>query len=373
MNINLLQKKFKEGLNIIGRGTSKATSLPILKNILINTKDSFLNLSSTDLEIGVKWWAIVKTEKDGKVTIPYNSLSSFINFLPDEKIELKVKDNNLLINCSDYKTQINGVDAQEFPIIPEVEEKEKIIINSDVLCDSLLKIIDIPSLSKVKPEISGVLFSFNKAELKIVATDSYRLAESIVFLDKSSKSVFSFIIPQRTAREVINIFKEVDKDIEVIFGENQILFRVKMDDSDHPYIELTSKVIEGSYPDYESIIPKKTETQIILNKDEFLNKIKAASVFTSKVNEVNLNISPDEGEIVIKSSNTDLGNYETKIKGRATGNTVDISFNYRFILDGLINIKSSEVIFEVNNEDNPGVLKPVGKSDFLYVVMPVKK
>ncbi len=372
MNINLLQSKLKEGLNIIGRGSSKSTSLPVLKNILLKTEKNFLNLSSTDLEIGVKWWSLVKVEKEGELTVPYNSFSSFINLLPNKKINLNNENNNLLIECDDYKTQINGINAKEFPIIPKIKEKEKININSTVLTDSLLQIIDIPSLSKVKPEISGILFSFEKKELKIVATDSYRLAEKKVFFKESINNNFSFILPQRTAREFIYIFKDIDKNIDVIFGENQILFRVMMDDFKEPYIELTSKIIEGNYPDYESIIPKKLKTQIILEKDEFLNKIKAANVFTSKVNEINLSFQPDKGEVVIKSSNTDLGNYETKIKGRAEGENLDISFNCKFLLDGLVNIKSSEIVFEVTDENSPGVLKPVGKSDFLYVVMPVK-
>lgn len=372
MNINLLQNKLKEGLNIIGRGTSKSSSLPVLKNILLQVKDNFLNLSSTDLEIGIKWWTLVKKNKEGQTTVPYNSFSSFINLLPDKKIEIVEKNNNLLITCEEYKTQINGISAEDFPIIPEIKEKKKVLINSDVLCEKLLQIIDIPSLSKVKPEISGILFVFQKKEMILVATDSYRLAEAKIFLEKGDND-FSFIIPQRTAREVINIFKDLNKDIEIIFSENQILFRVKMEEFNHPYIELTSKVIEGNYPNYEAIIPKEYKTQIILNKDEFLNKIKAASVFTSKVDEVNLKISPKNGEIIIESSNTDLGNYETKIKGRSEGEETDISFNYRFILDGITNIRSSEIIFEVNNENSPGVLKPVGKNDFLYVVMPIKK
>ncbi len=372
MNITLLQNKLKEGLNVIGRGTSKSTSLPILKNILFSVKDDFLNISATDLEIAIKWWTLVKSGKEGSITVPYNSLSSFINLLPDKKINLNIKDNNLFIDCEDYKTQINSISADEFPIIPTVKEKEKVKIDSGVLCDGLLQIIDIPSLSKVKPEISGVLFSFNKGELKLVATDSYRLAEKKVFIKNQTTGSFSFIIPQRTAREVVNIFKEFNKDLDIVFGDNQILLKAKMDDFDQSEIELTSKIIEGNYPDYEAIIPKEYRTQIILDREEFLNKVKAASVFTSKVNEVNLEFSPEQGEVVIKSSNNDLGNYTAKTKGRAEGEEVKISFNYRFLLDGLLSIKSSEIIFEVSDENSPGVIKPVGKSDFLYVVMPIK-
>ncbi len=371
MKISILQNKLKEGLNIIGRATSRSATLPILKNVLLRTEDNFLNLSATDLEIGIKWWTLVKVEKEGSTTVPYGSFSSFMNFLPDEQVDISVENNNLSLKCKDYRTQLNGMDPEEFPIIPEVEESNRITLSSDALCEGLMQIIDVPSLSKVKPEISGVLFLFKGKELKLVATDSYRLAEKKISF-KEKEDDFSFIIPQRTAREVINILKDTGKDVEIVFGENQVLFKVKMEEFDHSYIEITSKIIEGNYPDYESIIPAELKTQIVMNREEFLNKIKAASVFTSKVNEINLQFIPEEGEVVVKSSNTDLGNYEAKVKGRSEGEETAISFNYRFLVDGLSNIKSSEVIFEVNDENSPGILRPVGKDDFLYVVMPIK-
>jgi len=373
MKIIIKQNKLKEGLNIVGRTSSlKSTTLPILKNIFFKVENNFLNMVSTDLELGIKWWSLVKGEKKKETTIPYSSFFNFINLLPDKDINLNIKDNNITIECDDYKTQIHTVSAKDFPVIPEIKEKGKVIINSDTLCEGLSQIIDIPSLSKVKPEISGVFISINKKEIKLVATDSYRLAEKIIYTKKDNQNLFSFIIPQKTAREVINILKDINKEIEIIFSDNQILFKVKMDKSSHSYIELTSKIIEGNYPNYESIIPKECSTQMVLSRDEFINKIKAASVFTGRINEVNLEINPNIGEMIIKSNNTDLGEYEAKIKGKAEGDSIKASFNYRFLLDGLSNIKSSEIIFESNGEKDPGVIKPVGKTDFLYIVMPIK-
>ncbi len=372
MNITVLQNKLKEGLGVVGRISSKSTNLPVLKNILLKAEDNFLNLSSTDLEIGIRWWSLVKITKKGGITVPFSSFSNFINLLPDKKINLSSKGDSVTIDCEDYETQINGINEKEFPIFPQIKERGRVSIKSDILCEGFSQIIDVPSLSRVKPEISGVFVSLGKKEVKLVATDSYRLAERKILFKKENKKDFSFIIPQKTAREFINIFKEVSKDVDIVFGDNQILFKVNMDEFDHPYIELTSKIIEGNYPDYESIIPDDFKTQIILKKEELLNKIKAASVFTGKVNEVNLSIDCEKGEMEIKSSNSDLGTYKSKIEGRAEGEKVDISFNYRFLLDGLNNIKSSEVILETNGSSDPGALKPVGKNDFLYVVMPIK-
>ncbi len=372
MNINIIQSKIKNGLTLTGRAISKGNTLPVLKNISLKTDKNYLCLTATDLEIAIKWWLLVNIEDDGEVLIPFDIFYSFINLLPNKKINLKTDKNNIKINCEEYKTEIRGFDSNDFPVIPEVKEKEKIIIKGNILSDALLQIVDIPSTSKIKPEISGILFSCKNNELNIVATDTYRLAEKKIIIKEKIKD-FSFILPQRTVKEVINIFKEIDNNIEILFDDNQIVFRALMEDSKKPYIELTSKVIEGNYPDYEKIIPQEEKTKIIVNKDEFINKIKASSVFSSKVREVFLTISPQNENINIKSNNNDIGNYETEIKGRGDGLDIEISFNYKFLIDGLLNIKSSEIIFIINEEDKPGIIKPVGKSDYIYVVMPIKK
>ncbi len=372
MKITIPQKKLKEGLNITGRATAKSTTLPILKNILIKLEDNFINISSTDLEIGVKWWSLIKTDKKEEITVPFLTLFNFINLLPDKKIDIEIKEKILIMECDDYKTQINGISADDFPIIPKVEEKESLNINGKLFCDGLSQVIDIPSLSKVKPEISGILLSFFQKEIKMVATDSYRLTEKKIYLKESLKEKISFIIPQKTAREVVNIFKEEDGDIKIIFGSNQILFELKMKETDHPQVQLFSKLIEGNYPDYEGIIPLKNETQIVLNKEEFLNKIKAASVFSGKVNEIDLSINPQKGEVVMKSENPDLGDYKATISAKIEGEETRVSFNHKFLSDGVGNMKSSQILLGLNGESSPGVIKPVGRDDFLYVVMPIK-
>lgn len=372
MNINIIQNKIKNGLTLIGKAISKGSTLPILKNVYLKTEKNHLYLIATDLEIAVKWCTLSNIEEDGEILIPFDVFYSFINLLPNKKINLKNNNNDIKINCEEYKTEIKGFNSNDFPVIPEVKEKGKITIKGSVICDALLQIVDIPSTSKIKPEISGVLFSCKNNELNLVATDTYRLAEKKIII-KEKINDFSFILPQRTVKEVINIFKEIEDNINIIFDDNQIVFQGLMNDSKKPFIELTSKVIEGNYPDYEKIIPKEEKTKIIINKDEFINKIKASSVFSSKVREVLLKVSPQNENINIKSNNVDVGNYETEIKGRGEGLDIDISFNYKFLIDGLSNIKSSEIIFIINEEDKPGIIKPVGKNDYIYVVMPIKK
>ncbi len=372
MHINILQKKIKEGLSVTGRAVAKASTLPILKNIYFKTDGNYLCLTATDLEIAVKWWSLVNKEKEGEFLVNYETINSFINTLPNEKISFKSSDKNVQIVCGDYKTQINSIDHTDYPVVPEIKEKQKITLASNTLCAALINTVDIPSDSKIKPEISGVLFNYKDGEFSFVATDTYRLAEKKISVSEKL-SDFSVIIPQRTVREVINIFKEVPSDVDILFSDNQVVFRAYLEDSEKPFIELTSKIIEGNYPDYKKIIPQQTTSQITVKREDFLNKIKAASVFSTKVREVNFNVSPKNKVINITSNNTDIGHYESTIKGEGEGDDIEVSFNYRFLIDGLSNITSSEVVLEISEDNKPGLLKPVGKDDYLYVIMPIKK
>ncbi len=372
MKFKIRQDKIKKGLAIAGRIATKSVSLPILKNIHIKTENNFLSLSATDLEVGVKWWSLSKIGEDGETTVPLDLFSNFIGLLPgEEKVEVESDNNDLKVVCEDYKTEIKGLSADDFPIIPEVEAEKVLKIKNDKLMEGLKQVVDIPSSTKVKPEISGVYFQFKGKTLKLAATDSYRLAEKILFLEEKIKNDFSFILPQKAAKELLNIFIEED-EIEIKFDSNQVLFESSMDETDHPKIQLVSKLIEGDYPDYEAIIPEKTDTQVLLEKEEFLNKIKAASLFSGKVNEVTIDADEKEDKVLISSEDNDLGKYETEMKAKVEGEEVKISFNHRFLKDGLEQIKAAEIVFSMSGEDGPGKIVPVGNDDFLYVVMPIK-
>ncbi len=374
MKLLILQEKLKEGLNIIERISSKSLTLPILNNVLMSSEKNFLNLATTDLEIGINWWTLTKTEKDGKITIPSHLLSSFINLLPNKKINLEVQNSALLIECENYKTQIKGVSADEFPIIPKITEGEFISIETFSLCQALNQVADIAIPSTTRPEISGIFSLFQKDLITLAATDSFRLGEKKIFLkNKSSlKKDYSLILPQKTAKELVNIFGEKQGELKIYFSPNQIMFEYPLPETTHPQIQLVSRLIEGEYPNYQEIIPKKSTTQLTLEKNEFLNQIKSASLFSGKINEVKIKANPKEKKIEIFSRSSEIGEYQSSIPGKIKGEPVEISFNHRFLLDGLSNIKSSEIIFELSGDSGPGVLKPVGDDSYIYVVMPIK-
>lgn len=375
MKLLILKEKLKQGLDIVGRASIKSLSLPILNNIFLKTEKSFLNLAATDLEIGINWWSLAKVEKEGKIVVPTQIFSNFINLLPDKKVNLEVKDLLLNIECENYKTRLKGFNPEDFPIIPQLTTKEVISVESEMFCQSLNQVVGITSTSTTRPEISGVYFIFEKDLIKMVATDSFRLGEKTFFVGKSTnlQQQYSLILPQKAAKEVINIFGEKKGELRIYLAPNQILFEKRMEEApSHPQIHFVSRLIEGEYPNYQEIIPKKYETQIIVQRNEFLNQIKTASLFSGKINEVKLKVDPKTKKVEVFSQAPDLGEHHSFFPAKIKGKAIEISFNHRFLTDGFSNIKSPEIIFELNGEGGPGVLKPVGDKSYLYIVMPIK-
>ena len=373
MKLSILRENFLTGLNIVNRVTSKSITLPILNNILLSAEKNFLRLSATDLELGIRYWVLSKIEKEGNITIPAKFLIGLISFIPDKKINLEVKNNTLYLESKNHKTQIKGLKAEEFPIIPEVKSDKTLEVDGQILSQGLVQVVDTASPSQTRPEISGIYFSITKDVIEMATTDSFRLAEKKILLTKPfPEQKFSLIILQKAAREVINIFGEGQEKLKMYFSPNQIMFESETTEISHPRVQLVSRLIEGEYPNYKEIIPKDFKTQLILQKQDFLNKIKAASLFSGKINEIKLKVEPSQNLLEISTQNPDLGQSKSQIEGKIKGEKEEVSFNYRFLVDGLSNIKSKEVIFELNKEEGPGVLKPVGDKTFIYVVMPIK-
>ena len=380
MKITILKDKLKEGINIIEKISAKLISLPILNNVLISTEKNFLNLTTTDLEVGVKWWSLIKTEREGKVAVPSRILSSFINFLPNKLVNLELEDFNLKIKCENYETTIKGVNPEDFPIIPQVSDEEKIEVQIKSFCKSLSSVVDIASLSSTKPEISGVYFIFQKNLITMAATDSFRLGEKKIYLDSPSNNIskdYSLILPQKAAKEIINIFGEKEGVLTIYFSPNQILFETSLSEVSHPQIQLTSRLIEGDYPNYQEIIPKRYDTRIIFSLEEFINQIKLASLFSGKINEIKLKIDSSKNQINFFSQNPDVGEYQSFLIGKVEGKPCEISFNYRFLLDGLLNLsslqqKKPEAVLELTGSEKPGILRLKDEESYLYLVMPIK-
>jgi len=374
MKLIILKEKLKEGLKTVEKISQKSLKLPILQNILLQVEKNILKLSTTNLESSINWQSLAQIKQEGSICVPIKILSNFVNSLPDKIIAIESDDkNNLKIKCGNYSTKIRGLDSEDFPIIPQVENGEEIKINNVKFCDAINQIINIPSLSSTKPEITGIFISFQKDVIKIVATDSFRLAEKKISLKTNLSKEYSLILPQSAAKELTSILVDKKGDLKIRFSPNQILFQHVSDQTSQSQVKFTSRLIEGKYPNYQEIIPKKYKTTVKANKDEFLNQIKSASLFSGKINEVKMNVDSKSKEIKISSQHPDLGEYEGSLKGSVTGTNLSISFNHRFLIDGVSGIKSDKIVFNLTDADGPAALESTeSEEQYLYIIMPIK-
>ena len=368
MKITCLQKNLKRGINIIQNIVGKNLTLPILNNILLVVEKNKLKFTSTDLEVGITHWIPGKVVKEGEITIPAKLLTNLANSLPSEKIEISLKDDFLNINGDNFKSTIKGMPAKEFPIIPKIKGDLLVKIEALNLKQALSQVVGFTSFSDIRPEISGVLINFKGKELKFVSTDSFRLGEKTISQkDNKSDLKKSIILPLKTTQELIRILSELDQDelVEVLIEKNQILFKT-------PNTHLMSRLIEGEYPNYEQLIAKQFETNIVISKEEFLNVVKISSFFSGKINDIKIKVVPKKSSIQISAQNIEVGENVADLKCEAGGKEVEIIFNYKYLLDGLNSIASSKVMMGFNGESGPAILKPANDSSYTYIIMPIK-
>ncbi len=361
MDIIVNQKKILNALKIVEKVVSKNVSLPILNTILLKTDGSRLKLSATNLEIGINYWIGAKINKPGDIAVPARIFSDFLNNITDEKITITVDKNIISINSENYKTQILAMETKDFPIIPKVKNESVFKINTKILKNSLLSVLDSVSISETRPELSGVYVGIFENRAEFAATDGFRLSEKIINLDGIINK--SFIIPRNTAIEIIRITENSEEDISIAVSENQVF--VYNND-----FELISRLIDGHYPEYKKLIPDRFISLTRVNKNEFEKNIRMASIFSSNISDIKL--KADKDKIEISAKNTERGEVTSSVLSDLKNKPFEISVNYHYLLDGLKVIPTENVILEFTGDGSPLVLKGENKKDQTYIIMPLR-
>lgn len=382
MKLSCTQENLNRGLLISSHIASKNVNLPILNNVLFRAEDGVITLLATNLEIGIKCAVRGKIEEDGSVTLPAKLFSDYVSSLPNEKIDLDLQDQTLEIKCKNYQTRIRGAATAEFPLIPEVSKEGGYSLDVGRFREAVNQVVFATSTNEIRPEISGILLSFDGQKKKVVvaATDSYRLAEkSLTMAGNENETTREVIVPARTMQEVLRIlsvFREAEDPeapsvLKVYLAENQILFSLNG-------VDLISRVIDGQYPDYKQIIPSSWATRAAFNRNDLIRVVKTASLFAKPgIFDVTFGFKPGKekmGELILSSANSQFGENTVKLEAEVEGKENEITLNYRYLLDGLGAMESEEVAFELTSADSPCLLRPkVENSDYLYIVMPIKK
>mgnify|MGYP001589458087 FL=1 len=369
MKFSCSQLNLEEALNIVNKAVTPNTTLQILNNILLRAEGDKLYFFSTNLEIAIKYFIPSDVYSEGSITVPAKLITNYISLLKNEKIEFALIDGNTLsLNSSSSHTKIKGLSVDEFPSPPKIQTENIFNVNVSDFDLAILQTAFSASGNTSRPALSGVLFQVDKDVLKIVATDSYRLAEKCILLKEKIGLSFSSIVPARTVMElgkILSKFHEKGRNVEVNFTKNQALFRVGN-------IELVSRLIEGKFPDYERIIPKSTKTKVTVNTEEFALVVKRVSLFAREnSNNIKLSITND-GKLLVTTDETKIGEEKAEIKVEVDGENNKTSLNAEYLLDVLTFIQTDKIILEVDDKLSPIVVRPANKKDYVYIIMPLK-
>jgi len=366
MKFDCPKEKFSKAFSKIEKVSSRGSSNPILKCVLLEGKEHSLVLRATNLDIGIEISLPIKLEEEGSVAVSSSVLGSFISQSDKEKSFRFEKKNDILNVSSDhYSANMKLLSVEDFPLIPRPEKTESFTISSKDLIKGLRSVVYSASVSTIKPELASVYIYPEENFLVFVATDSFRLAEKKIKI-KNKVQFDQILIPFKNVTDIVRILEEKDEDIEVSFDKNQVSFS-----SDDFY--LVSRTVDGSFPSYKQIIPKDSKTEAILLKQDLINTLKVAHVFSDTFNRVTFVINPEEKVFEIRTKNNDIGENTSKVGGSLTGEPVQISFSYKNIFDCFQSIDSDSISLSFDGLNKPLVIKGIGDKTFFYLAMPMNK
>ncbi len=365
MKLECIKDKLKDVVLKADRITGKNMTLPVLGSILILADGNSVKIRATNLDLGVEFEIPAKIIERGVVAVPGGVIGGFLNNSADKTIKLDGKDGNLKIKGENTSTLIKGYNHEDFPTIPLISGNQNFTIKINKFIDGLKSVIYSASLSDIKPEISGVYIYPDDQYLIFAATDSFRLAEKKINT-KNNKDFQGIILPLKNAAEIIRVFEGMEDEAKIVFSKNQIAVI-----SDGIY--LTSRIIDGAFPDYKQIVPKNFKTEAIVLKQDVVNSIKINNIFSDKFNQVNFSINPSEKKFNISSKNSDIGESEVGVDASLSGEWVEASFNHKYITDCFQSINKDSMEFKLNGKDKPMVINGAGDNSFTYLVMPLNR
>jgi DNA polymerase-3 subunit beta len=374
MKLSCLQENLKRGLAIVGHAVAGKSTLPVLSHILLATDDGRLKLAATNLEVGITCWIGAKIEEEGAITIPAKLLSDVVGGLPNDKIALSLDARTQTVNltCARFEASIKGIEADEFPVIPTIADREPTVsFPPDLLRETIDQVAFAAATDDTRPVLAGVLMRLRGKTVTFAAADGFRLALRTIELPEPVAEPQEVIVPARALLELGRIIGDTEGNVEVTVTPSggQVLFHTESTD-------LVSRLIEGRYPDIERIIPSSYSTRTVLETQDLAKAVKLASYFaTASSNIVRLTIESGgdlaPGKLTISANAAEVGDNKGVLDGMVHGEGGQIALNVRFLGEALNAIKTPQIAIETQTPQNPGVFKPVGADGYLHIVMPM--
>ena len=371
MNVSVMQENLARGLGIVGRAVSARATLPVLANVLLRTENAGLKLTATNLEIGINCWVPGKVTDEGEITVPAKLLADLVSSLPNQRIDLlySAKDRTLKVTCGGSKSSIKGIEADEFPVVAAIGDTPSTSAESRALRGALGEVVFAAASDESRPILTGVLTRLAGDTMTLAAADNYRIAVRSLALAKPVSPEMTIVVPARSYAELMRILPDAEAPIEITVTPNksQVLFHVEG-------IDLVSRLIEGQFPNYEPIIPTEHTSRAVIDREAFLAGARRASIFArDSANIVKVELGGEAGDgISITAHAADIGDAADALEASVEGQATTIAFNARYLIDVLSNLGADEAALELSGPLAPGVIRGVGKDDYVHVIMPVR-
>jgi DNA polymerase-3 subunit beta len=374
MKVTVLQENLARGLSVVSRAVSPRSTLPVLSNILIASDEGRLRLSATNLELGITCWIAARIDEEGSTTVPARTFADLVNTLPGDQVQLMldVKTQSLHVKGGTSNNDIKCIDAQEFPPLPVPEMDGAVQLNVADFKEMIQQVAFATSTDEARPVLMGVLLHVEKDKVTMAAADGFRLSVRKAQLSQAVPQPINVIIPARALNELARVASDSEEPIYMVVPKNrgQVLFRVKD-------VEVVSQLIDGTFPDYQQIIPRNYKSRTLVSTAALLKACKQAEIFAREgsnvarfdIKQANGDMQPSEVEISATSEET--GKNETIVEATVDGGSVLIAFNVKFLREALEVIKTPNVALETSAANAPGVVRPVGDDNFLHVIMPM--
>ncbi len=373
MKLSCQQGNLSRGLGIVARAVATRTTLPITNNVLLATEQSRLKLVATNLEMAVSCWIEANVEEEGAITVPARLLTEFVSSLPNDKINISLspKTKTIELKCARFEARISGIDANDFPPIPAVDEGVTVKIEVKELRQAINQVVFAAATEESRPVLTGIDAQFNKNLLTLAAADGFRLAVYKLPLSTPVSNSTEVIIPARTLAELNRLMVDGEEtiDITVNSSKSQALFRLKD-------IELVSQLVQGAFPKYDQLIPQSYATRAVVDITEFLRATRTATIFARDGGGIVRLVVASGGELkagklTISARSEEVGDDVGEIDTVVDGEEAKIAFNGRYLIDVLSVLPEQQVALETTNPSSPGVLRPVGTDNYVHVVMPM--
>ncbi len=373
MKVTVLQESLAHGLAVVSRAVSPRSTLPVLSNVLVATDEGRLRLSATNLELGITCWIGARIEEEGSTTVPARTFIDLVGTLPAEQVSLNLNPQTQLLNlrAGSSNTDIKCIDAAEFPPLPVPDMDGAILLNVADFKDMIAQVAMAASVDEARPVLMGVLVTVDGDALTMAAADGFRLSVRKGTLSQPSAQPFSLIIPARALNELARVATDANEVISMVMpkGRGQVVFRMKE-------VEVVSQLIDGTFPDYQQIIPRSYKSRTILSTPALLKACKQAEIFAregSNVARLDIKSSGDlePGMVEISAQAEETGSNETVVAATVEGIGLLIAFNVKYLREVLEVVKSPNVALETTAPNAPGVIRPVGDDNFLHVIMPM--